>query len=102
DAMNAIRGAALGCTYTIPPPPAGMMEDFNLVNVLYTPGGGGNAQTFPKVTDKAHCPANADGSYYDNNATPTQIILCDLTCQKVSMDIQGQIDISLGCQTVVY
>src|SRR5207253_4828257 len=82
DAMNTIRGATIGCAYKIPPPPAMMMVDFMHVNVSYKPGNNGMAQVFPKVDDKSKCPASGDAWYYDDNAMPTQIIVCDATCKK--------------------
>jgi hypothetical protein len=100
DALNQIRGAALSCNYLIPVPEAGT-PDFNAVNVQYTPGGGGAPQIFPKVADKASCPPGGDAWYYDNNAMPTQIIMCDGTCDKISSDKMGKLDILLGCETIV-
>jgi hypothetical protein len=99
DALNKIRGAALSCTYLIPMPTMGM-PDFDSVNVDYTPGGGTKV-VIPKVHDKASCPTSGtDAWYYDNNAKPTQILLCNAACTKVSSDTGGQIDIVLGCATV--
>jgi hypothetical protein len=99
-AMNKIRGAALACSYIIPAPTSGT-PDYNSVNVQYTPGGGGMPVIFPKVEDKAHCEAGVDAWYYDNNAAPKQIVLCDSTCTTLSTDTKGQVDIVLGCDTVV-
>ena len=100
DALNKIRGAALGCTYAIPKPAMGTL-DYSLVNVQYTPGGGGPSITIPKVDGKSSCPGTGDAWFYDNAAAPTQILLCDSTCKTVSADAKGQIDILLGCQTVL-
>jgi len=100
DAMNAIRHAALGCTYSIPLPASGV-PDFNSVNVVYTPGGGGSAQTFPYVGAASSCPATGNGWYYDNSNAPSQIILCTPTCGMVEADTMGEVDVSLGCTTVV-
>jgi hypothetical protein len=97
-ALNAIRGAALGCQYDIPKPTQGM-PDYGKVNVQYTPGGGGAPQVFDHYADKAHCPASGDGWYYDDNSNPTLINLCDATCNKVGGDATGKIDILLGCKT---
>jgi hypothetical protein len=99
DALNKIRGAALSCSYLIPVPTKGN-PDFNSVNVQYTPGGGGPVAVLPKVKDKASCPPGGDAWFYDNNAAPKQILLCDATCTKVAADTQGQIDILLGCATI--
>jgi hypothetical protein len=99
DALNKIRGTALACSYAIPEP-MGQKIDYGQVNVTYTPGGGGAAQTIPKVANKAAC-GNADGWFYDNDANPTQIVMCDTTCNKFSMDAKGEVDIVVGCDTIV-
>jgi hypothetical protein len=98
-AMNAIRHAALGCNYLIPTPTDGA-PDYNAVNVVYQPMGG-NAQTFPRVMDMASCPANGNGWYYDNPSMPTQIILCPASCTLVEGDMTGEVDVTLGCSTVI-
>jgi hypothetical protein len=97
DALNAIRGTALGCQYTIPTPTMGT-PDFSKVNVQYTPGGG-TPMDLLQYPDAAHCPASGGGWYYDNNTAPTQIELCPSTCTTVSADAMGKINILLGCQT---
>ena len=97
--LNTIRGAALACTYQIPPPPAGKTEDFTLVNVAYVPGMGPTL-TVPQVAGSAACPTGGDGWYYDDPASPTQIILCPTTCGTVSKDPAGAVDVVLGCKTI--
>jgi hypothetical protein len=99
-AMNAIRHAALGCVYQIPQPTDGSPPDYQSVNVNYTPGGG-QTVTYPYVGSEANCPANGDGWYYDNPNMPTQIILCPATCNIVGADAMGEVDITLGCSTVI-
>src|SRR5262249_46620595 len=100
DALNKIRGQALGCVYSIPLPEAGQI-DYGKVNVQYTPGDGSPPVPLPKVSDKGSCPASGDAWYYDNDTAPTQIILCDTSCTKVSGDATAKIDILIGCGTVV-
>jgi hypothetical protein len=97
-ALNVIRGTALGCTYSIPVPTTGE-PDFTKVNVRYTPGGGGKAVVFPHYQDKASCPTTGDGWYYDDPTAPKQINLCPKTCDEVSADLQGSIEVLLGCKT---
>jgi hypothetical protein len=98
-AMQAIQHTALSCQYAIPQPGSGML-DYQEVNVDYTPGGG-SAETIPNVPSAAQCPATGDAWYYDNNNAPTQILLCPSTCAKVTADMSGEVDIALGCSTVV-
>jgi hypothetical protein len=99
-ALNAIRGAALGCTYKIPLPESGTV-DFGQVNVQYKPGGGGPSQIIPQVPNKGACPTSGNAWYYDNPQTPTQIILCQATCGTISSDSHGEVDVLTGCKTIV-
>lgn len=100
EALNAIRGA-LPCAYGIPEPPPGMTADFGRVNVTYQPSDGSPEQTIPKVPDASQCPPSGLGWYYDDNDMPTQIILCDATCDLVGADLEAELDIVLGCLTVL-
>jgi hypothetical protein len=101
DTLNQIRVKALACTYEIPPPPAGEVADFGRVNVAYTAGDGGARERFPKVETSADCPATGEGWFYDDNAKPTRITLCPSTCDHISGDLHAQIDIVLGCITII-
>ncbi|HSN29956.1 MAG TPA: vWA domain-containing protein [Kofleriaceae bacterium] len=101
QAMNDIRHAALGCTYSIPTDPNGGMVDYGSVNIVYQPGNGGAPITIPNVGTKAMCPANGQGWYYDNPQAPTQIVLCDSSCSGVEVDTTGSVNITLGCSTVI-
>ncbi|MFT3774417.1 MAG: hypothetical protein QM820_54350 [Minicystis sp.] len=99
-ALDAVRGVPLGCSYPIPVPEGGL-SDFDRVNVQYTPGGGGALQTFPRVDGVTACSTYLDGWYYDDPSAPTTILLCYPSCNKVSYDKTGEVDIVLGCQTIV-
>jgi len=99
DAMNAIRHAALGCNYLIPTPTDGN-PDYGEVNVVYSPMGQSGI-TFPNVPNMAACPANGNGWYYDNPNQPTQIVLCPSSCTLVEGDMTGEVDVTLGCSTVI-
>ena len=101
DALNRIRGAALGCNYKIPAPTPPATADYTKVNVQYTPGGTSSPKIFPQVASKGQCPASGDAWYYDNPASPTQIVLCDPSCNKVKADASGSFDVLLGCQTII-
>jgi hypothetical protein len=98
DALNKIRGAALGCQYKIPLPTSGSAVDFHEVNVQFTPPNG-KPLVVPYVPDKSKCPASGDAWYYDNASMPTEILLCTTTCGTVSAG--GEVDVLTGCQTVV-
>jgi Mg-chelatase subunit ChlD len=96
DALNAIRGAALACEYLIPTPEAGTVDPLK-VNVTFTPDGG-QPETWPKYANQAACPPTGSGWYYDNDTSPTKILLCPGTCSMVK-NTKGQVDVLFGCAT---
>ncbi len=98
DALEAIKGQALGCAYSIPVPQDGD-ADYDRVNVVYTPAGG-TGETIPYVGTVDQCPQNGDGWYYDNPQDPTQILLCPFTCGRIEGDETGQVEVVLGCATI--
>ncbi len=102
DALDAIRGGTLGCEFQIPDPPAGGMLDFQKVNVRFTEAG--NEATVLNVADESQCDPASGGWYYDvspSNGTPTSIIACPASCDDFTSSVNGQVDIALGCQTIV-
>lgn len=96
-ALNEIRKLA-ECRYQIPEPPAGETLQYQLVNVVHR-SPSGTESTIPKVSGASAC-GSEPGWYYDDDASPTQIILCPSTCEAVKVQ-QGDLEIVLGCQTVV-
>ena len=100
DALAEIQGQALPCSYLIPQPPPGEEINFGKINVSYTPGGG-SEQVIPYVESVSACPASGLAWYYDNPAMPTQILLCPNTCSTISQDPDGEVQIVVGCDTVV-
>jgi len=100
QAMNEIRGAALSCSYLIPQPPAGEDIDYNAINVEYTPESGISI-IVPQVKSAAECPAAGLAWYYDNPGSPQQIVFCDATCTQIAQDAKAEVDILVGCATIV-
>ncbi len=99
DALNKIRGAALGCQYNIPLPKSGT-PDYGNVNVQYTPEGSSAPVTVPKVADKGQCPASGDAWYYDSVGKPTQILLCESTCKMLASK-KASVNVLTGCSSIV-
>jgi hypothetical protein len=101
QAMNQIRGEALGCVYEIPGSGDAGVLDSSRINVQYTPGSGGAAQVIPMAPDRASCPVSGDAWYYDTASAPSRILLCPNTCSRITPDTSGEVDILLGCATEV-
>ncbi len=100
-ALDAIRGQALPCDYNVPTPEAGT-PDYDKVNVQLTDAGGKSV-----VANKANagaCDPATGGWYYDKDPAqgqvPTKIEMCPATCDDLKTN-GGQIDIKIGCQTIV-
>jgi len=100
DALNAIRGSALGCEYKFPKADGGK-ADPKLVQISYTADPGGTPLNLKQVASAADC-GGGDGWYYDDNTNPTKITLCDATCATVRNDKDGEISILVGCSQSRY
>ncbi len=97
DAMNEIRGQALGCEFLMPTPTAGDADPDKL-NVRFKPEGGAD-EAFPRVSGASQCQGQ-DGWYYDNPTDPSLIILCPASCDRVK-NIGGEVNIELGCEQII-
>jgi len=92
--IDGIRGAALACDLTLPPPPAGQELDPRRVRVTYTSG-----PTALELGYDAAC-ANADGWHYDDPAAPTTLHLCEGACATAKRDPSASLDVEFACTIV--
>lgn len=99
-ALTAIQGADVPCEYSVPVPMTGKEIDFGKVNVQYSPTTG-TSQVLQKVNTVADCVAGSKLWYYDNNAAPTQIVLCEDTCEQLTTVGAGKVEIVLDCKETV-
>jgi hypothetical protein len=88
----------LPCVFDIPDPPEGEILDVDEVNFYYTPSGGTEI-VIPRVGGPGSCVEY--GWYYDDPATPSQIILCPSTCDILQADPGGSVSIAFGCATII-
>jgi hypothetical protein len=99
DTMNQIRAKSMvPCQYALPKPPSGQMLDPNKVNVEYMAPGAATSTTIPGVTMQTCDPMNG-GWYYDNPGAPTKINLCPATCNVVTTQVGGEVNVKVGCAT---
>ena len=95
--------AEVACEILIPPPPEGLMLDPARVNVFLRTSSGDT------LIRKAAARATADdcgingGWYYDDEAEPTEVRLCPVTCAGVqevlSTEGMAEVIVELGCQS---
>lgn len=92
--LAQIAGQISTCEFTIPSPPPGKTLNTGRVNVLYTHGDGTQSSILHDSTDA--CTA---GWKYDNDTTPTKIVLCGSDCEAVKADQGAKVDVIFGCVT---
>jgi len=97
EALKAIRGAASLCDYVLP---NGGNVDTKQVNIDFTPPGGRSTR-LPNVRDASRCSASG-GWYYDKPQAPRRAILCPASCSSLNVPSGGQVDVILGCDTIVF
>lgn len=100
-AEKIIQGSKpIACHWQIPEPPMGDKLDPGLVNVEFLDIDVGVPETIYHVQNMADCDPKLGGWYYDSNVDPKNIILCPLSCNKVSGAPEGsKINLLFGCKT---
>lgn len=93
-ALDTISKEALGCEFDVPQADGGAI-DYNKVNVLFTPSGGGAQQTVSQ--DATVACGSANGWQYSPDKS--RIFLCGSACAAVKNDPGSSISIALGCAT---
>jgi len=95
-ALDQIRTSLLACEYKMPVPEAGVVNP-EVIEVEYTPTSGTVAK-IPRVKPPETCGSD-QGWRYDDETSPTRIILCPATCDDVQDDPEGRVDILVGCES---
>ncbi|HVY49288.1 MAG TPA: vWA domain-containing protein [Minicystis sp.] len=96
-ALSKVRGETVPCSFDLPDKVANGDVDKGHVNVLYTPGGG-DQSVLPQNAD---CSGDGLGWQYDDPANPTKIVFCPKSCAMLEGDYGAEVDVLLGCKTVV-
>ncbi len=89
-ATNLIAGAVLPCEYGIPDIGTGREIVYSEVSVRLNGG-----RPITRHMDAEGC-ATSPGWYFDNNAAPTQVLLCQNVCRASGFD-DVEVNIEFGC-----
>ncbi|MBW2455471.1 MAG: VWA domain-containing protein, partial [Deltaproteobacteria bacterium] len=100
-ATAVVTDSMVACVYDIPDPGNGDEIDFDKVNVEYRPNPNAPPEVIPYVPSGASGCGTDGGWYYDDPNTPTQIILCQSTCDYVQGSPEGIVSVVFGCATVI-
>lgn len=93
-ALQSIQSSLLSCNITIPN--AGQVDP-NQIDVDYLPNGMTPATTLVEVTNANACTGAANEFYFDDPVAPSEVIMCQATCNTVRADPSAQVEIVGGC-----
>jgi hypothetical protein len=93
-ALARILGQIVACSFELPAPPPGQELNLSQINVIYSPGSGGEEELIGR-DDSPDC---TEGWQLDTN---NQVVLCPATCERVQSDARGQIELLFGCDSTV-
>jgi uncharacterized protein YegL len=80
--LQTIQGSTVSCAFAKPP---GTIDTVTLSPTS------GPVIALPRVMDASQCAG--DAYYYDNNANPTQLLMCPATCQKLKADPAAKLNV---------
>ncbi|MFK7985650.1 MAG: hypothetical protein AB8I08_06430 [Sandaracinaceae bacterium] len=98
-ATAVVENSRIDCNIPIPEAPGGAFFDRDRINVFLREGD--VSARVGKVEDAEGCDATLGGWYYDDDANPTDVVLCPLTCEEAQpTDGTTGVDVQFGCQTL--
>lgn len=97
SAIAQVRGEELGCIFALPAPEAGMI-DLSEVNVSYSINGGPQDQLYKRATPTEDCSMTGCWDY----ATTDEVELYGKACTDVTGAMQADVEITVGCATIVH
>jgi hypothetical protein len=101
-ATEVVRATRVSCDLAIPETPAGLMFSPSRINVEIRSGGGATMLR-RTVGGLAGCASTPNGWYYDDDTTPTRVILCPAACE-LAQDPAGagetSVQVQFGCESI--
>jgi hypothetical protein len=90
EALEAISGESASCTL-----PYTTSEEADPANAIVTYTSGTTSTVLPKRTGSSNC--GGGGWYFNNEANPTQVILCPTSCTTVQADAAASVKLDVPC-----
>jgi hypothetical protein len=101
-ATEVVASTGISCELAVPPPPDGLTFSPGRINVQVVVGGVPTL-LYKTVDGLAGCASAPNGWYYDDEVTPTKVILCPGACdlaQGTPGTTDTRVDVQFGCQTI--
>jgi len=101
-AIAQVRGEELGCIFNLPAPEAGIIN-LSEVNVSYSINGGMQTQLYKRASPTEDCSMTGCWDYVTSDAgtEEDQIELFGAACTNVETATSADVEITVGCQTLV-
>lgn len=96
-AKKVTSSVALACEWSIPAPPPGETFNPNKTNVQITLDGA--IEPLRKAPSRANC-TSGDAWHYDDESSPSKVVVCPTTCDRMQAAVNAQVDVLFGCDTV--
>jgi hypothetical protein len=96
ETITSTESVTLPCEWTLPETPPGEVLDPALVNVSIIDTTTIPTLYVPSAGDCALAPG--PGWYYDDPVAPTKIVVCPVTCDRLSTLPRASVEVLLGCQ----
>ncbi len=98
EAFSQITRLAAGCSFKMPTTDGGIVDP-NKIKLEYLPQGKTPATNLNRVTNLAACTTDGGtgGFYFDDNTNPKLIQLCPTSCGTLQADIEGKVNVLVGC-----
>lgn len=100
-ATSVVTSSHIDCTIALPTPPDGSMLDPTRINVQVQ--GMSGTTVLHKAASMAAC-GTAQAWYYDNDAMPTQVILCPAACDYAQAELTAAgsgVAVQFGCMSLL-
>jgi hypothetical protein len=94
--ISKARGASLGCVFELPALDGGV-PDLSNVNVQYSVGGGPPMDLFKRADPNNQCTTSGCWDYTNGN----EVLLVGKACDDVKAAADAEVQIILGCATVI-
>jgi len=94
--MRTIAASPLACDYAIPGTADGGIVATNTLNLTFTPNRSA-CSVIRRVNSQFECGTVDQGWYFDNNNTPTRLLICKDTCNTLGA---GVMELRVGCPTL--
>jgi hypothetical protein len=94
-AMDKIRQASISCSLPIPTASSGPGFDKQNVAVTFQSSTGKTTLVYDKSC------SGTNGWHYDQVASPSEIVLCESTCNAVRADLNAKLEVEFACEPIL-